>query len=119
MAPTDGTSRTGNSGAILLVARRALGLSQVEWAQLLHKRDGTIWRWENGRCEPSESMRAFIRELLRRPSLRRRVHLDQVAEAQLVAGGFVESLAASKTTYRELRALLLETGLLKPKTTAA
>src|ERR1700682_2580444 len=43
------------------VIRRALGLSQEEFAARFHIPLGTLRDWEQGRCEPDQPARAYLR----------------------------------------------------------
>ena len=47
--------------------RRALGLTQEEFAVQYHIPIGTLRDWEQGHCEPDQSSRAYLREIARDP----------------------------------------------------
>jgi len=57
------------------VIRRALGLSQEEFAARFHIPLGTLRDWEQGRKDPDASARAYLKVIGRNP--------DAVAEALL------------------------------------
>lgn len=50
------------------VIRRALHLSQEEFAQRYHIPVGTLRDWEQGRCEPDQTAQAYLRVIARDPS---------------------------------------------------
>ena len=54
------------------VIRRALGLSQEEFATRFHIPPGTLRDWEQGRCEPDAAARAYLRVIAREPEVVRR-----------------------------------------------
>ena len=47
--------------------RRALGLSQEEFAGRFHIPLGTLRDWEQGRCEPDQTARAYLTVIARDP----------------------------------------------------
>jgi len=47
--------------------RRALGLSQEEFAARFHIPIGTLRDWEQGRAEPDQAARAYLRVIARNP----------------------------------------------------
>ena len=47
--------------------RRALGLSQEEFASRFHIPLGTLRDWEQGRCEPDQTARAYLTVIAREP----------------------------------------------------
>lgn len=47
--------------------RRALGLSQEEFALRYHIPVGTLRDWEQGRCEPDQTARAYLHVIARDP----------------------------------------------------
>lgn len=49
--------------------RRALKLSQEEFAARYHIPPGTLRDWEQGRCEPDAAARAYLRVIAREPEL--------------------------------------------------
>jgi putative transcriptional regulator len=52
--------------------RRALKLSQEEFAQRFHIPAGTLRDWEQGRCEPDAAARAYLTVIAREPEMVRR-----------------------------------------------
>jgi len=50
------------------VIRRALGLSQEQFAATFHIPVGTIRDWEQGRYEPDAAARAYLRVIAREPN---------------------------------------------------
>jgi putative transcriptional regulator len=52
--------------------RRALKLSQEEFAARFHIPPGTLRDWEQGRCEPDAAARAYLRVIAREPEVVRR-----------------------------------------------
>ncbi len=52
--------------------RRALGLSQEEFATRFHIPAGTLRDWEQGRSEPDAAARAYLRVIAREPEVVRR-----------------------------------------------
>jgi putative transcriptional regulator len=52
--------------------RRALKLSQEEFATRFHIPAGTLRDWEQGRCEPDATARAYLRVIAREPEVVRR-----------------------------------------------
>jgi putative transcriptional regulator len=52
--------------------RRALKLSQEEFAARFHIPAGTLRDWEQGRCEPDAAARAYLRVIAREPEVVRR-----------------------------------------------
>ena len=52
--------------------RRALRLSQEEFATRFHIPPGTLRDWEQGRCEPDAAARAYLRVIAREPEVVRR-----------------------------------------------
>ena len=55
-----------------ITIRRALKLSQEEFAQRFHIPPGTLRDWEQGRCEPDAAARAYLRVIAREPEMVRR-----------------------------------------------
>jgi putative transcriptional regulator len=53
--------------------RRALRLSQVEFAARYHIPLGTLRDWEQGRFEPDAAARAYLKVIAREPEVVRRV----------------------------------------------
>lgn len=53
--------------------RRALGLSQQEFAARYHVPIGTLRDWEQGRCEPDAATRAYLTVIAREPEIVRRL----------------------------------------------
>lgn len=49
------------------VIRRALGLSQEEFAARYHIPLGTLRDWEQGRVEPDQAARAYLKVIAREP----------------------------------------------------
>jgi putative transcriptional regulator len=47
--------------------RRALGLTQEEFAARYHIPIGTLRDWEQGRCEPDQTAKAYLRVIARDP----------------------------------------------------
>ena len=52
-----------------ITIRRALKLSQEEFAQRFHIPAGTLRDWEQGRCEPDAAARAYLRVIAREPEM--------------------------------------------------
>jgi len=52
--------------------RRALGLSQEEFATRYHIPVGTLRDWEQGRFEPDAAARAYLAVIAREPEMVRR-----------------------------------------------
>jgi putative transcriptional regulator len=52
--------------------RRALKLSQEEFAARFHIPADTLRDWEQGRCEPDAALRAYLRVIAREPEMVRR-----------------------------------------------
>jgi putative transcriptional regulator len=48
--------------------RRALGLTQEEFALRYHIPIGTLRDWEQGRCEPDQTAKAYLHVIARDPS---------------------------------------------------
>jgi putative transcriptional regulator len=48
--------------------RRALGLTQEEFAQRYHIPVGTLRDWEQGRCEPDQTAKAYLHVIASDPS---------------------------------------------------
>jgi putative transcriptional regulator len=55
------------------IVRRALKLSQEQFAATFHIPIGTIRDWEQGRYEPDAAARAYLRVIAREPNVVRRV----------------------------------------------
>jgi putative transcriptional regulator len=55
-----------------ITIRRALKLSQEEFAARFHIPEGTLRDWEQGRCEPDAVARAYLRVIAREPEIVRR-----------------------------------------------
>jgi putative transcriptional regulator len=51
------------------VIRRALGLSQDEFAARYHIPIGTLRDWEQGRAMPDQAARAYLKVIARNPDL--------------------------------------------------
>lgn len=51
------------------IVRRALGLSQEEFAARYHIPIGTLRDWEQGRVEPDQAARAYLTVIARAPDL--------------------------------------------------
>ena len=49
------------------IIRRALGLTQEEFAARYHIPLGTLRDWEQGRCEPDQPARAYLTVIARDP----------------------------------------------------
>jgi len=56
----------------VITIRRALKLSQEEFATRFHIPPGTLRDWEQGRCEPDAAARAYLRVIAREPEVVRR-----------------------------------------------
>lgn len=52
-----------------ITIRRALKLSQEEFAARYHIPPGTLRDWEQGRCEPDAAARAYLRVIAREPEM--------------------------------------------------
>jgi putative transcriptional regulator len=52
-----------------ITMRRALKLSQEEFAARFHIPAGTLRDWEQGRCEPDAAARAYLRVIAREPEM--------------------------------------------------
>ena len=62
------------------IIRRALGLSQEDFAARYHIPFGTLRDWEQGRAEPDQAARAYLTVIAREPDLvRRALKLKSVA----------------------------------------
>ena len=59
--------------------RRALDLTQEEFADRYHIPLGTLRDWEQGRCEPDQPARAYLTVIARHPEAVRVALRDQVA----------------------------------------
>ncbi len=78
--------------------RRALKLSQEEFAASFHIPIGTLRDWEQGRKEPDAAARAYLRVIAREPDVVRRA-LDPVSlKARLVS----KSLEVYRCGFRHL-----------------
>jgi putative transcriptional regulator len=55
------------------IIRRALGLSQEEFAARYHIPLGTLRDWEQGRAEPDQAARAYLKVIARAPDMVRDV----------------------------------------------
>lgn len=51
------------------IVRRALGLSQEEFAKRYHIPIGTLRDWEQGRVEPDQAARAYLTVIARAPEM--------------------------------------------------
>lgn len=51
------------------IIRRALGLSQEDFAAHYHIPIGTLRDWEQGRVEPDQAARAYLRVIAREPEM--------------------------------------------------
>src|SRR5262245_12344134 len=51
------------------IIRRALGLSQEEFAARYHIPVGTLRDWEQGRVEPDQAARAYLKVIAREPEM--------------------------------------------------
>ena len=49
------------------VMRKALGLTQEEFAAHFHIPLGTLWDWEQGKSEPDTCARAYLKVIARNP----------------------------------------------------
>jgi putative transcriptional regulator len=49
------------------VIRRAFGMSQEEFARTFHIPIGTLRDWEQGRVEPDQAARAYLKVIARNP----------------------------------------------------
>src|SRR3984893_6639396 len=65
------------------IIRRALGLSQEDFAARYHIPLGTLRDWEQGRAEPDQAARAYLRVGSPTRSARRSNHHDDIAPASL------------------------------------
>jgi putative transcriptional regulator len=54
------------------IIRRALGLSQEEFAARFHIPIGTLRDWEQGRAEPDQAARAYLKVIARAPDVVRK-----------------------------------------------
>jgi putative transcriptional regulator len=55
------------------IIRRALGLTQEDFAARYHIPLGTLRDWEQGRAEPDQAARAYLKVIAREPDIVRRV----------------------------------------------
>jgi putative transcriptional regulator len=51
------------------IIRRALGLSQEDFAARYHIPIGTLRDWEQGRVEPDQAARAYLKAIAREPEM--------------------------------------------------
>jgi putative transcriptional regulator len=49
------------------IMRRAMKMSQEEFAQVFHIPIGTLRDWEQGRVEPDQAARAYLKVIARNP----------------------------------------------------
>jgi putative transcriptional regulator len=54
------------------IIRRALGLTQEDFAACYHIPIGTLRDWEQGRAEPDEAARAYLTVIARQPEMVRK-----------------------------------------------
>ena len=54
------------------IIRRALGLTQQDFAARYHIPIGTLRDWEQGRAEPDEAARAYLTVIAREPEMVRK-----------------------------------------------
>lgn len=108
-----------DQATLFLLARRVVNFTQEDWARELGVTHSTVYRWEHWVRTPTETDRRLVREVLRRPLLRRRVYLNEQAEAMLIMGGLVEPIEDCVRTYRELRSFLREIRVLSSRNAAS
>ena len=51
------------------IIRRALGLSQEDFAMKYHIPIGTLRDWEQGRCEPDQAAKSYLTVIAREPEM--------------------------------------------------
>lgn len=51
------------------IIRRALGLSQEDFAVKYHIPIGTLRDWEQGRCEPDQAAKSYLKVIAREPDV--------------------------------------------------
>ena len=51
------------------IIRRALGLSQEDFSAKYHIPIGTLRDWEQGRCEPDQAARSYLKVIAREPDI--------------------------------------------------
>ena len=51
------------------IIRRALGLSQEDFAMKYHIPIGTLRDWEQGRCEPDQAAKSYLTGIAREPEM--------------------------------------------------
>lgn len=61
------------------IIRRALGLSQEEFAARYHIPLGTLRDWEQGRSEPDQTARAYLGVIASEPEAAARAHMRKGA----------------------------------------
>lgn len=61
------------------IIRRALGLSQEEFAARYHIPLGTLRDWEQGRSEPDQTARAYLEVIASEPEAAARAHMRKGA----------------------------------------
>ena len=108
-----------DQATLFLLARRVVNFTQEDWARELGVTHSTVYRWEHGLRAPTQTDTRLVREVLRRPLLRRRVYLNEQAEALLIMGGLVEPIEDCVRTYRELRSFLREIKVLPTRSQAS
>ena len=59
--------------------RRALGLTQEEFADRYHIPLGTLRDWEQGRCEPDQPARAYLAVIAGAPEAVQRALREKIA----------------------------------------
>jgi putative transcriptional regulator len=64
--------RTARRVPRIKTLRRALGLTQEEFARRYHIPLGTLRDWEQGRAEPDQAARAYLMVIAREPDVVRR-----------------------------------------------
>lgn len=64
---TDAERARAKRSPQIRVIRRALHLSQEEFALRYHIPIGTLRDWEQGRCEPDQTAQAYLRVIARDP----------------------------------------------------
>jgi putative transcriptional regulator len=65
---TPGELRAAKRVPRIKTLRRALGLSQEEFALRYHIPVGTLRDWEQGRCEPDQTAKAYLSVIARDPA---------------------------------------------------
>ena len=99
--------------------RLAINLSQESWGAMLGVTERSVRHWETGKRSPDRQLLLHVRELLKRPEFRRRLHQQEQIERYLIAAKVLDEPTALVESFREMHDVLVGMRVIRPLIQAA